>query len=68
VAVGSKSRAAVANRILASAAGEVGWGQRLGKHGKVGNSIEVHRGGEAHRSEALDGGGGSVEGLTGARP
>jgi hypothetical protein len=41
---------------------------RLGQHGKVGNSIEVHQGGDAHRSGALDGGGGSAEGLTGARP
>jgi hypothetical protein len=40
----------------------------LGQHSKVGNSIEVHRGGEAHRSGDLDGGGGTTEGLTGARP
>jgi hypothetical protein len=40
----------VASRILASAISEVGQGWQLGQHGKVGNSIEVHRGGEAHRS------------------
>jgi hypothetical protein len=58
----------VAGRIPTFVAGEVGQGWRLGQHGKEGNSIEVHRGGEAHRSRALGGGGGSVEGLAGARP
>jgi hypothetical protein len=58
----------VADRILTSAIGEVGRGRQLGEHGKVGNSIEVHLGGEDNRSRALDGGGGSAEGLADARP
>jgi hypothetical protein len=39
----------VASRIPVPAVGEVGWKQRLGQHGIVGNSIEVSRGGVAHR-------------------
>jgi hypothetical protein len=39
--------AAVASRISASAASEVGWGQWLGQHSEVGDSFEAHQGGEA---------------------
>jgi hypothetical protein len=46
-ALDAKSRAAMDGRIPASAVGEVG------------NSFEAHRGGEAHRRRALDGGGGA---------
>jgi hypothetical protein len=40
-----RAGAAVADRILASAIGEVGRERRLGQHGSVGNSIEASRGG-----------------------
>jgi hypothetical protein len=59
--------AVVADRIPTTATGEVGRGQRLGQHDKVGDLFEVHRGGEAHRSRALDSGGGSADRLVGAR-
>jgi hypothetical protein len=58
----------VASRIPVSAANEVGRGRRLGQHGEVGNSIEAHWGGEAHRRGALGSGGGSTEGLANALP
>jgi hypothetical protein len=60
--------AAVAGRISVTAIDEVGWERRLGQHGEVGDPLEAHRGGKAHRSRALDGGGGSAERLIGARP
>jgi hypothetical protein len=59
---------AVAGQILAPAVSEEGRGWWLGQHGKVGDSFEGHRGGMAHRRGVLDGGGGSAEGCTGARP
>jgi hypothetical protein len=39
--IGSRSRAAVAGRIPASADGEVDRGRWLGQHGEVGSSIGV---------------------------
>jgi hypothetical protein len=58
----------VVDRTPASTTCKVGRGRRLEQHGKVGNSIEAHWGGEAHRRGVLDSGGGSAEGLIGARP
>jgi hypothetical protein len=58
----------MAGRIPAPAVGEVGQGQRLGQHGEVGDSFEAHRGGVAHRTRTLGGGGGSVQECAGARP
>jgi hypothetical protein len=58
----------VAGRIPMIAAGEVGQGWWLGQHDEVGDLFEVHRGGEVHRSRALNGGGGSTERLIGVRP
>jgi hypothetical protein len=66
--VSVRYRAVVPDRISMSTAGEVGRGQRLGQHGKVGNPIEPSWGGVAHRRGALGGGGGSTEDLIGARP
>jgi hypothetical protein len=59
---------AVAGWIPVTAATEVGRGRRLGQPGEVGDPLEVHQGGKAHRSRALDGGVGSTERLVGARP
>jgi hypothetical protein len=46
---GVRSRAAVADRIPASANNEVDQGRQLGQHGAVGSSIGVSQGGVAHR-------------------
>jgi hypothetical protein len=55
--VSAKNGAAMSGWIPTSSTGEVARGWRLGRHGKVGNSIEASQGGVAHRRGALDGGG-----------
>jgi hypothetical protein len=61
-----RAGAAVAGWILVTAANKVGRVQWLGQHGELGDPLEAHQGGKAHRSRALDGG--SAERLIGARP
>jgi hypothetical protein len=59
--------AAMAGQIPVTVTGKVGRGWRLGQHGEVGDPLEAHLGGKAHRSRALDGGGGLAERLIDAR-